>query len=184
MAEKAKYEFRRFDDRSLSSTEASWKRQLSKHSSEVIPTEYERKLAWAREHATYGKDEEIFAYGVFRDGGLIASAIVDVVYTKAGRKWLKLLDINLTPDLDLSFNSDKPDLDAIGDVFTAAITGVIALGAVHPAKETKLYGRSGTLLSFLKGLGAHLNGDGGKLIRGKIEVLMEGRWLVFRRKSK
>lgn len=49
----------------------------------------------------------------------------------------------------------------------------------HPSKVTKLYGRSGTLLAFLKGVGTYIerNVD----VPG-LKVSFEGRWLVFANK--
>lgn len=171
------YKLKQFDSVSLAATETNWRKQCERHKDEIIRTEYERILKWTAENANYDKDRETFAYGVFEDGSHTAAAIVEVLYPKAGRRWLKQLNLHLTPAKDLSFPTDNIDFEGVANIFGAAVIGVLRLTANHPAKEVKLYGRSGTLLSYLKGLAANLeNHPALKSVR----ITMDGRWLVFR----
>ena len=176
MAEE-KEKMRAFDADSLKATCMSWERQIEKNQGDLIPIQYQRVLSWVKDNADYDASRENFAYGIFSDDKKVASAVVDVIYSKSGRKWLKLLDVHLAPEIDLSFSSEKPDMKRIVDIFGAAILGVVRLTERHPTKVTKLYGRSSSLLSFLKRFGAYLNDHGPS---DDIGVSIEGRWLVIR----
>jgi hypothetical protein len=171
------YKLKRFEQASLSATQTNWQKQCERHPNDLIPTEYERILKWTAENAIYEKARETFAYGVFEGDSHTASAVLEVLYPKAGRRWLKQLDLHLAPSLDLSFYTDNVDLEAIGNIFGAGVAGVLRLTADHPAKEVKLYGRSGTLLTYLKGLAAKLEGNPAMK---DFRITVEGRWLVFR----
>lgn len=177
------HELKAFDAKSLDATAVAWRKELAKHRVEMMPSLHEGKLAWAASHMNYAAaDGEALAYGIFADGDPHALAIVDIVYTKTGQKWLKMLDLTLSPSLDLAFNAESADFSQIYHVFTAAMVGAVRLTKTrHPAKVTKLYGRSGTLLAFLKGFGAYMKqkGHGHNLV---FTVSIEGRWLVFRQK--
>lgn len=172
------FELRPFSRKSLEETRAKWEKQLKSHQGEVMPTEYTRLLDWAARNMAY-ETGETFAYGVFPRGEAAAVAIAEILYTRAQRKWLKFLNLTLSPEYDVGLASDAPDLIAIGHVFAAAISGTVGLTRVHKSRVTKLYGRSGTMLSFLKGLSAHLQAN---QIEG-VEVTVEGRWLVIRVKE-
>jgi hypothetical protein len=172
------YKLQRFDEKSLRQTNARWIRQIERHPSEVLASQYERILRWSAERIDYGDATgEEFAYGLFRDGDATADAIVEVTYTKRGRKWLKLLDLHLSPELDLAFYDQSVDILRINDLFAAAVVGVVKLtGEEHPSQTAKLYARSGTLLAFFRSLGAYIQEQ------RKVDVLkvaIEGRWLVF-----
>lgn len=177
------YELKPFDDASLKATVAGWKKELSKHQTELMPSLHEGKLVWIQTHMNYQEPNgDSLAYGIFSHGSSQASAIVDIVYTKTGQKWLKMLDLTLSPSLDLAFNADAFDFHTISGVYAATIVGAIRLTeTAHPSKITKLYGRSGTSLAFFKGFGAYMEqGSHGKNLT--LKVSMEGRWLVFRQK--
>lgn len=171
------YKLKRFDAESLAATEVNWRKQIVRHKDELIRTEYDRILKEMRENAIYDNERELFIYGVFEDGSPTASALVEVLYPKAGRRWLKQLDLHLSPVLDLSFYKDNVDLLGLSQVFGAAVAGTLRLTKDHPSQQVKLYGRSGTLLNYLKGLAVAL---GGEPSLKEIKITVEGRWLVFR----
>lgn len=172
-----------FDDASLKATATAWKKELSKHQTELMPSVHEGKLAWVQTHMNYKEaDGGTLAYGVFERGYSQALAVVDIVYTKKGLNWLKMLDLTLSPSLDLAFNAESFDFHTISGVYAATIIGSIRLTkTAHPSKITKLYGRSGTSLAFLKGFGAYMEQANHANNLG-LKVSMEGRWLVFRQK--
>jgi len=168
----------RLDNGRLEATSNEWRSQFSRHKNQLIPSEYERILAWAAGCVDYeGPACESFAYGVYENGAGHAIAISEVVYSKSGRKWLKLLDLHLCPAVDLSFYNDELDIMGLSSIFAAAIVGTFHLTKRHPTDTVKLYGRSGTLLTFLKGIGAYIERQGG--LPG-LKVGIEGRWLVIR----
>lgn len=171
------YELRRFDATSFPSTKRVWEKQLIDNSGAVFASDYQRILDWAGECVgNDGIQGHSFAYGIFRGNSHHADAIVELVYTKPARKWLKLLNLHLCPSVDLSFHTQDIDIKQLSTIFAAAVVGTVRLtSTAHPTKVTKLYGRSGTLLSFLKGLGAYIENQN---IPG-LSVSIEGRWLVM-----
>jgi hypothetical protein len=184
VSKRAPYELHPFTRDTLASTELSWKKQLEKHADELLASNYIRILGWAKGHLDYEctNGDSSIAYGIFADGTHHAAAIVEIIYTKRGKKWLKLLDINLSPAFDLSLHSGSFDVTQLSSVFGAAVLGSIKLTATaHPAKVMKLYGRSTSALAFLKGFGIALQQKEG--VQG-LEVSVEGRWLVFRSTTK
>lgn len=172
------HELKKFDSTTIAATRAAWVKELAAHKTEVLAAPYQRILDWAAGHIDYaGNGKETFAYGIFAGEAHSADAIVELVYTKSGRKWLKLLDLNLCPSVDLSFTDQNVDIQQLSSIFAAGVTGTVQLtSTAHPAKVTKLYGRSGTLLAFLKGVGTYIEGNSN--VPG-LKVSMEGRWLVF-----
>lgn len=174
MSAAKEYELLAFDKSSLAATRKIWHSQLEKHSDELLASGYLRILEWAESHVDYTcENGNGIAYGIFQTGHHFAAAIVEIAYTKTGKKWLKVLDLSLSPTLDLSFYDDSFNFDVIGGIFAAAILGSIKLTkTAHPAKVTKLYGRSGTALSFFKGFGAAFEKFGGP--KG-MDVSIEGR---------
>ncbi|MGH2509064.1 MAG: hypothetical protein ACRDHZ_16925, partial [Ktedonobacteraceae bacterium] len=147
-----------FDPAKLAATEKEWRRQLQAHKKDILATEYERILGWTGKRIDYGKAaSENFVYGIFENGSGHAVALVDMVYQKAAKKWLKLMDIFLCPAVDLSFATQNVDIQQLTSIYAAAVIGTIQLtSTAHPTKVTKLYGRSGTLLAFLKGVGTYI----------------------------
>jgi alpha-N-acetylglucosamine transferase len=180
VTKKLEYELRKFTSPTLGDTQKEWDRQIAKDPDEILRSQYDRIFSWAAGHIDYGNHQlDTFAYGLFHDGKHQADAIVEVSYAKAGRKWLKMLDLHLSPELDAAFYDQTVDLSRMSQLFTAAIFGVLHLtDTAHRADTVKLYGRSGTLLSFLKGVATYIN-DRSKT--PGLTVAIEGRWLVFRR---
>lgn len=173
------YELREFTEESMAATEAAWAKVLASHSSDLLPGEFTRILAWTRSRLSATSPTETLAYGVFASDRAHALAIAEIVYTKAGRKWLKMLDLHLSPELDLSMSSGAPDLWTISGVFSEAIVGTTRLTRVHVTNVVKLYARSTSLLTFFKGLAATIGAAGDN---EAIDVSIEGRWLVIKTK--
>lgn len=180
MAEVAiSYRLLPFDRQLLANTSNSWNRQLEKHEGAVFPAPYRRMLAFAEGHCKYDGVPEAFAYGLFYKEDKHADAILEVCYTRSGRKWLKLLDLTMSPEIDSGFATQSIDIHRLTHLYSAAIIGVVSLTATsHPAKTVKLYARSGTLLAFFRGVGAYIEQQGDSGLRASIE----DRWLVFRSK--
>lgn len=169
----------KFDSDRLSATRANWGSHLKRHKDQFLASEYQRILDWTEDHIDYqGNSKDTFAYGIFADSAKHADAIVEIIYAKSGKQWLKLLSLHLCPSAELSFETQSFDIAKVAGIFSAAVTGTVKLtSTAHPTKVTKLYGRSGTLLAFLQGLGSHIQANGG--VKG-LKVSLEGRWLVFR----
>jgi len=172
-----------FNKVKLVATRKSWEHQLASHADDVVASAYLRVLDWTEAHTDYTcENGNGIAYGIFESSHHAALAIVQIAYTKSGKKWLKVLDLDLSPALDVAFFEDKLNFDQIGGIFAEAILGSIKLTkTAHPAKVTKLYGRSSSALAFFKGFGAAFEKFGGE---SGMDVSIEGRWLVFKAATK
>jgi len=176
MAQSESYQLRQFTSASLAATRTMWQQQLKTHQKELLESEWERVLDHAGKHINYAVGDQ-FCYGVFKEGGHAAVAIVVLVYRKEACKWLKLLELNLCPAVDLSLTSHAVDFNKLSSIFAAAVFGTIQLtGTAHPTNVTKLYGRSGTLLAYLEGIQEYIQQS--NTVPG-LTVSIEGRWLVF-----
>lgn len=174
-----KMDVRRFDAESLEETSKAWLEQVEKYSSYLSAVDFEKTLDWASAHMDYDDGEDGLAYGIFSKNSKKAAAIIEVVYTQSGRKWLKMLNLTLSPTLIAGFiaSNGGVDREALIAVYTAAVVGTLHLAGSHPSKTVKLYGRSGSLFTFLQGLAAYLKEHSG--LQG-ISVSVDGRWLVFK----
>src|SRR5690349_21441099 len=132
------YTLRAFAEGEYPKTRTEWERQLGELEGKVIPTEYTRILAWGAGNIDYEMGES-WVYGIFPKGKKVAVALADIVCRKTGKKWVKLLDLHLSPTLDLDALSEDRDLRLLADIFTAAITGTAALTLVHKSRVIKLY---------------------------------------------
>lgn len=168
---------RRFDEDSLKATVAEWQKQLTRMSGAIFPVAYDQVLSWAAKHMDYAKGEN-FSYGVFSDGSHAAEGIVDVIYTRTGNKWLKMMNLTLSPEHDVAFSTQSLDFDTLTSLFTAAIVGTFELSLEHKAKVVKLFGRTNVMLAFLTGLAAVMTERLKESSAPKLKVSIEGRWLV------
>jgi hypothetical protein len=173
------YELRKFDADSLRNTIDGWQAQMKAKPLSVARPQYDRIFEWVPEHVGYDDaQEENFAYGIFLGTSTCADAIAEVTYTKSGRKWLKLLDLHLSPEIDAAFFEQTIDLHRISALFSEAVIGVVKLtGNAHPSTTVKLFARSGTLLAFFRGLGAYIETQ--MDYKGP-KITIEGRWLVLK----
>ncbi|MDR9051730.1 hypothetical protein [Burkholderia multivorans] len=174
------YQLKQFTQDEFEKTRAEWSQYLESH--DMFDLEYKRALDSAEGNREYTRtaDNE-FAYGVFHDGAQTASAIVSMVHSRRGGRdvgWLKMLQVDLAPEFDeVHVQADLDRLRQVIDIYFAAIVGTVKLGAVHPAKVLKLYGRSTYLLQMLVSVAEKLQQDSANL---HAKVSMEGRWLVIR----
>jgi hypothetical protein len=171
------YRLDKFTSASFGKTKASWEAQLAANKGAVFKSEYLMILNYCSNCLDYaGNNGNSYTYGIFKGNNDEADALIELVYQKDGRKWLKLLNLHLCPTVDVSFQTQDIDISQVSAIFGAALAGTVYLTSTdHPTKVTKLYGRSGTLLSFLKGIGAYIQAN-----VPAISVSVEGRWLVIR----
>jgi hypothetical protein len=172
------YELKPFTNDTMAATRNAWGKEVCAREGEILSTQYERILQWAEDHIDYsGEKSQTFAYGIFGRSAHDADAIVELIYTKSGAKWMKLLDVHLSPSVDFAFAPQEVDLKRLMSIFAAGMDGTVHLAStVHPSNVTKMYGRSGTLLEFLKEVGTVKDNSA---LPG-LKVSIEGRWLVFR----
>jgi hypothetical protein len=171
------YRLDKFTSVSFGKTKASWEAQLAANKEAVFSSEYLMILDYCSKCLDYaGNNGNSYTYGIFKDNNDEADALIEIVYQKEGRKWLKLLNLHLCPAVDVSFQTQNVNIAQISAIFSAALAGTVYLTSTdHPTNVTKLYGRSGTLLSFLKGIGAYIQAN-----VPTISVSVEGRWLVMK----
>lgn len=168
------HEIRQFTTDTLSATQEHWRGQCE--SSEDFTGIYQSVFDWAEEHIHYDNSNEEFAYGIFNDGSSPADAIVRVIYSSVGKRWVKMLNMDVSPKLDTSFTTEIP-YDDLASIYTATIIGVVRITQTHPTSVVKLYGRSNILLSFLTGFASYFNEAYSN--KENIRVGIKGRWLVI-----
>ena len=111
---------------SLKQTEIGWDKQLKKHSKELLASEFERILEFAKAHAVYtGNPGASYAYGIFAVGEDEAIAIAELIYQRSAGKWLKLLNLHVCPAVDIAFSSQSVDIRELSHIFGAAILGTV-----------------------------------------------------------
>lgn len=172
------YPFAEFDSKSIAATRKAWLKYVELKPDDFSKHQWDRRLERLEGMCNYDKGSE-FSYGIFNDGTKIAYAIIEMSYTRESSKWMKMLNLHLCPELDLSVDSDTPNFEEIACVFTSSIMGSLKLTGKHKCRVLKLYGRTPVLLSFFKYLAADLRKDlEAKKLSG-FEVSIEGRWLVI-----
>ncbi len=172
----ANRELRQFDKNSLAKTEKAWSNDLKK-SPELFPGDIARIFAFAKQDFAK-QDKNDLAYGVFKAGSDIAESVVQIVVTKEGKKFVKMLDCFVRPSIyekAMSFN--EAAIDDVVEVYMTSITGTIQIGDDHKANAIKVYGRSHALLTVLTIVAKHLKDS---FDTHKSSVAIEGRWLVVR----
>ncbi len=97
------YELKQFTRGTFAATRTAWLQEVTQHRDELLSLDYERFLGWADMRIDYdAADQGSFCYGIFAEDSSTAVAIVDVGYAAKAQRWLKLLDIHLSPAVDLS----------------------------------------------------------------------------------
>jgi hypothetical protein len=174
------YKLVEFTPNLLSKTTKDWNILLVKYS--LFQGEYKRVLEWASQCIDYKAKPEDCAYAIIRESEKSASAIVEVVYHKKGssRSWLKMMDVTLSPEVEVMATSDNIDgLANLMDIYTAAVLGSFKLTSERKANIVKLYGRNPALMSYLSVLGTEFNSKSHSGPLKNLKVTIEGRWLVF-----
>jgi len=106
--------------------------------------------------------------------------IVEIVLSENGSSiWVKMLDIHLSPEVELNDETEESTKSRL-DVFRAALIGIFELTKeIENTTTVKVYGRTDALVSFLRGMhDAFSVFTTLGTIKG-IKVSIEGRWLVF-----
>jgi hypothetical protein len=108
-------------------------------------------------------------------------ALVEVTCTKNGRGvWVKMRDIYMSPNIEIADDTVESTAKRF-DVFNSALVGIFGLTrAFEYADTVKVYGRTDSVLSFLRGMHDAFGGLGALGTLKGVAVAIEGRWLVFR----
>jgi hypothetical protein len=172
---KLKFSLDQFTDTTFAATRKSWLKKASTEAS--FPTEAPQILEWAGTRLALTTQGDSVAFGIFKEGVGVASAVCEIAITRKSAKsrWMKMLRVRLSPELELGVFGGS--IEAMGDVqnvYIAAVAGVLKLKMEHDATILKIYGRSHEQLSLLKLLGIELD----KHLKNH-EIRMDGRWLVI-----
>lgn len=174
-------EFRQFDEASYQATLKKWREEAETY--DCFPEEVERKLHWIHCSLTSNKQEqhEVIPYGVFVGDSNIAAATCELVLSHRGQmngKWLKMLKVTLSPEIESLSQEDNYDAIATAvSAYRAATVGAYNARLSHAADTLKLFGRDNDQLKFLMTLMSFIKEDpeNSSLVASK-----EGRWLVLR----
>lgn len=173
-------EFLQFTDKKYQATLTKWADEATK--SDAFPHEVERRLQWIAESLCCQQvsTQKTIAYGVFKKSEDVAICTCELVLSDRGQlsgKWLKLLKITLSPEIDLLLTQE--DFDAMQlavNAYKTAVLGAFDARLEHDAATLKLYGRNDDQLQFLMTLLAMLKDSQASGLRAG----REGRWLVLR----
>lgn len=178
-------EFRQFSQQDTQETVIKWDEEASRY--DCFPDEVHQKLAPLTKPAATGAEDKrnkTLHYGVFLDGRHDAIALCEMVLSDRGTiggKWLKMLKLTMSPEVDTQVIEDHPGaIDTVVQAYRTAVIGAFSERMNHEADTLKLYGRSEEQLKFLVLLIAFINQDHGH----ELVATKEGRWLVVRSTSK
>ena len=159
----------------MKETETAWDRDLA-HSSDIFPGDVWRIIKLANDHSDYdNKDAPNLAYGIF-DAKDIADSVVEIIVSKSGKKWIKLLDCFIRPSIsERAYRKDTEAIEKLVGIYSAAIVGTILLADHHKARLVKVFGRSESLLYILTSVAKYINESDAEL---NVKAKIEGRWLV------
>lgn len=170
----------KLDEFSVETLQQAKRKWLECASSKGLPTsDYEKDFEWAEKRINYqAPNGDSLAYAIFDDATKECKAVVDIVVTKGGgaHRWLKMLTVNLRPDLLTDSSEPDPNrLEEILSIYINAALGTIQLTKIHRSNVVKLYGRSDAMLTLLASLKSYMSAMSGFAL----EATMEGRWLVL-----
>ncbi|WP_050463292.1 hypothetical protein [Herbaspirillum autotrophicum] len=174
------FETKEFDEKSWQKTHDSWLSDLDTTQA-VSPVEVYKALEFAKENAIYNDEtKETVAYGIFEGRKTIASAIANLIVSRTGRRFLKVLDVNVRPSIEDGANTENiKDSNTVIELYVTAIIGAIELTPKHRASVVKVYGRSASFMQVLKFVATEMPkraAAGG----ANFKVSIEGRWLVIK----
>lgn len=174
------FETREFDAKSLQKTQEAWLKDLDS-TKEISPVEVHKAIEFIGEHAKYDDvTKELVAYGIFEVKKQVASAIMNVVVARAGRRIVKLLDLNIRPLIDEASIAGKlDDSTAVAQIYVQAIIGTLDLGPKHKAGTVKVYGRSAAFMEVLKFVAAKIT-ERAAAEGYRVKASIEGRFLVLK----
>lgn len=180
-------EFRLFDRNTYRATLAQWCQEAEKW--DCFPEEVTRKLRWIEEAIEANLDpkgsHKVIPYGVFVHGQDIAAATCELVLSdlgKANGKWLKLLKVTLSPEIEMLIEDrDFAATELAVQAYKSATLGAYDARLEHEADTLKLFGRNDDLLRFQMILMAFLQTDPEN---ASMKATKEGRWLVLKSDTK
>lgn len=173
-------DFRQFTPADFEATLKKWESEAIEH--ECFPDEVQQKLGPVKASFTgsLGEVNTALYYGVFQPGQTIATALCSLVLSNRGQlggKWLKMLTLTLSPEVDTLKMEENFEATALAvDAYKAAVKGAFAARLEHEADTLKLYGRSEEQLQFLMVMLTIINKDP----QPELIAKREGRWLVLR----
>jgi hypothetical protein len=108
-------------------------------------------------------------------------ALIEIVQSRKGQSvWVKMMDIFLSPQIDVLPESEDSTAKRL-DIFSSALVGIFMLTkSIRKADTVKIYGRTDALVGFLKGMHDSFSVIASLGTLKGINVGIEGRWLVFR----
>jgi hypothetical protein len=176
-------EFMLFDQAAYDATLVKWSSEALEY--DCFPNEVQTRLAIVQQslQAKSNTTGNVpMAYGVFAPGQNVASCVCDLVLSDRGTfggKWLKMLKVTLSPEIDAKLQEGDPEatLAAIRS-YKVATLGAFSARLDHEADTLKLYGRSREHLNFLLAMLSALNENS-----ATVRATREGRWLVLRGKQ-
>ncbi|NQE48004.1 hypothetical protein RC52_05900 [Herbaspirillum rubrisubalbicans] len=161
-------------------TQEAWLKDLDS-TKEISPVEVHKAIEFINEHAKYDDvTKELVAYGIFEEKKHIASAIMNIVVARAGRRILKLLDLNIRPLIEDGAIAGKlADSTLVTEIYVMAIFGTLDLGPKHKAGTIKVYGRSAAFMEVLKYVATKIT-ERAAAEGYRVKATIEGRFLVFK----
>jgi len=190
------YEFRLLNAEMLATTKTAWQKQLaaapelgSWTAYEVWFDFFERDIVGTDGHMNGGPiargDFKGGIYGVFQGDSLVALALANVSRNSGGERALKVMDLQICPELDFGSVSAADENDDVEDIIVklswvaaTAITGALELSYEPPhCRKIKIYGDVPLTREFLTAIATALSTD------AKFHVKSEGRWMVVEKKE-
>jgi hypothetical protein len=172
-------EFRLFEQIDYNETREKWSEEALER--DFFPDEVDRHLRVVKDYLGGADDAQhrSLAYGVFNPGSHVAAGVCSLVLSDRGvanGKWLKLLDVRISPEASALLSEDDVDAaQCVVHVYKAAVNGAFEARLDHEADTLKLYGRNDSQLQFLTVLLAVIRDDDSSNIAAK----RAGRWLVI-----
>jgi len=176
--------FTSIDSKAYTAIKNDWLDGLKAAEHDVYLADYQQLFNLIDKDNAYGDIDSRFNvsihYAVF-DADEKCQALVEIVQSKRGAEvWVKMLDIFLCPQIELSPDNESSTLLRL-EVFKESLKGIFQLTAANKLADTiKVYGRSDALVTFLRGMHDSFSVIASLGTIKGIEVSIEGRWLVFR----
>lgn len=180
-----KLEMLPFDAKSIERTCTTWVKDLDTCEG-VFPVDVHAIVEYIQKNSIYEHSTlDSIAYGIFPNSGTSkseASAVVKVIISKAGKKWIKMIDCQIRPQIeDNASRESASDIQKIMEIYSAAIVGSLRLTNTHKVKTVKVYGRNNALLRMLTLTAGYLKEQLTEHAL-PLKVSIEGRWLVVNAK--
>lgn len=173
------------DEEGLKAIKGSWFSELNGgDGADVLHVDYEQLFEVISSSRAYGPLDARYNCAIYYCVKSVPDdrvlAVVEFVQSKKGPEvWIKVMDIYLSPTIELC----EDYIESIRlrlNVFLAVLVGVFKMSS-SGADIVKLYGRTDSLLLFLKGIHEEIVNVQGTIERDAgIKTEIQGRWLVFK----